>query len=243
MIKKILFPLLAVLAFLNSCSNPPKENIRIGVDESWDFLSAPDKETSINGFILDLFKEIGKETNYEFTLVNSSPLFIKDDLQKKAVDVVLSPERPNKYIESEYTFSDSFLSTGPVLVIRPDGPSLNNLDGKEIAIPKGDFDPLVILEKKPGVLIRYYNSVPEALAKIVTKTLDGALINNIDAKKFTTGLYNTKLKIASQALTPDGLRLITIPSNKNFIQDFDQALKKLKNNGIYEKLLEKWGLE
>jgi polar amino acid transport system substrate-binding protein len=151
---------------------------------------------------------------------------------------------PYNFNLPKYDFSDPFLKTGPVLVVRYDSKidSLNNLDGKEIAVQRGSSD-ANILEKYPNILIRIYDSLPEVFNAINAGSLDGAIAPSLLAESYTKDLYNKKLKVATPHLNDDGLRLITLNGKSTPLRDsFNRGLKNLKSNGTYDKLAQKWGL-
>ena len=56
-------------------------------------------------------------------------------------------------------------------------------------------------------------------------------------------LYYGKIKIATPPLNNAGLRLVTLQGeHKDLIDTFNRGLTKLRQNGVYDKLLKKWEL-
>jgi polar amino acid transport system substrate-binding protein len=96
----------------------------------------------------------------------------------------------------------------------------------------------------PGAIVRYYNSIPEALNNVVDGTTNAAIIDVLSANAFCQDLYQGQLKIATPPLNEEGLRMITLHgSAADLIKGFNKGLKRIKKNGDYEKILTKWGLQ
>ena len=73
--------------------------------------------------------------------------------------------------------------------------------------------------------------------------LNAALIEDtIKGKNFVKNLYSESLK-ASFSLTDDGLRIVSLFSNKDLIELFNRAFRNLKEENKVEKLKKKWDLD
>jgi polar amino acid transport system substrate-binding protein len=121
--------------------------------------------------------------------------------------------------------------------------SLKAINGKEIAVVS-DERTAILLQKYPGVVLRSYSSIPDALNAIVRGEVDGALINILSAVAYCQDLYQNKLKIVTPVLNNEGLRLITLHQDAgDWVSHFNRGLAKLKTSGAYDKLLLKWGLK
>jgi polar amino acid transport system substrate-binding protein len=121
--------------------------------------------------------------------------------------------------------------------------SFAKLSGKEIGIVP-DTKGALLLEKYPAILIRSYDSIPQALNDIVRGAIDGALIDNLSAVAYCQDLYQTELKIVSPPLTTEGLRLITLHGQaSDLLLRFNRGLDKMKTTKAYDKLLLKWNLK
>ena len=146
------------------------------------------------------------------------------------------------FYEKVYDFSDLYLATGPTIVMRIDAKvdSLEELSGKEIAVIQGS-DYGLILEKYSGVIQRSYLTTPAALNALSAGDIDGVIIDILTARAYCNDLFQGKLKIVFPPLNGDGLRLVTMHGkNEGLIRRFDKGLKTLKDDGTYQKILDKW---
>lgn len=233
------------LALLFSCGNDHRNgSYTIGVDEGWHNVDFMGLQSNVTGFSRDLLKEIGKIEKIKFNLLPVNWDVLTMNLKEGKYEGIFSPLYPYIFNQANYDFSEPYLLTGPVLVVPYDAKwkSIDELKGKEIASladTHGEF----ILEKNPGILIRPYDSIPDALNDVLAGTLDGAVLDVIPAINYCRNIYAGKLKIATPPLNDQGLRLLTpVKTNPQMIKAFNDGLEKLKKNGTYHDLMKKWSL-
>ncbi|MCB1115314.1 MAG: transporter substrate-binding domain-containing protein [Chlamydiia bacterium] len=242
MMKRIL--MIAVLATLFvSCATKGK-TYRIGIDPSYYPAQFSGKEANVYAFSKELLRAISAEEGVFFETVGMSWDNLVFGLKDKKYEGILSAMTPRIHLERTYRFSESFLSTGPVLVVRKGikVSHVNHLKGKEVGVSSLNSEALLI-EKYPGVEVHYYTSVPDSLDEIIAQQIDGILIDAIPASSYVRGLYFGQLSIATPPLNDEGLRLVTpVGEEKELVEVFNRGLEKLRSNGTYDKLLKKWEL-
>jgi polar amino acid transport system substrate-binding protein len=241
MIKTFLFSFLVLAA----CATSHKKSLyTIGIDSSWYPLHIAGREANVLGFSNELLQEIAQMRKLEIATIRVNWDTLVEGLQKEKYEGILSSMQPYNFNQTEYDFSQAYLLTGPVLVMPEDSMahSLDMLDGKEIGI-MSDSPDISLLEKHPKILIRSYESLPQMLSDIVSQTIDGAIVDFLNAEAYANDLYQGKIKIATRPLTSEGLRLIALHNkNPELIEEFNEGLKKLKKNGRYNELSKKWSL-
>lgn len=242
---RIPFLLIAVLWFLSGCGESPEPERRIGVDPSWYPLEFGSRTNSVTAFSTELLSRIGQLEKIPFVKISVNWDNLMEGLQKDNYEAILSSMAPHIFKEKLYDFSEIYLPLGPVLVVDTNSKinSLDDLERKEIAVIQGTSGAL-ILEKIPGVLIRYYDSIPAALNDILLMTVDGAMLDVLTAVAYCRDLYQGALKIATPPLNDEGLRLITKHNTApDLIQSFNHGLKTMKKDGSYDVLLKRWNLQ
>ncbi len=238
-----LFPFLLLL-FTASCAlHHPLKEVSIGIDPSWFPLQIPQRRGNVMAFSIELLKEIGRLENLSFTKVRMNWDNLTWGLHNKKYTAILSSMSPYPFKQQTFAFSESYLPTGPVLLVATTFPfhGIEALDGTEIATLPGTGGEL-LLEKSPSILIRPYDSIPEALNAVATGVIDGAIVNVLTAAAYCSNLYQGKLKIATSPLNDDGLRCIALREQQEIIDAFNRGLDKLKKNGTLLKLQKKWQL-
>lgn len=239
-----LFLLIVLSLTLVGCGSKGK-TYTVGVDPTWFPVNLMGKEPNVFAFSNELLLEISRHEGINFERVNMSWDNLSMGLEENKYDAILSSIYPYIFELKKYDFSDLYLNTGPVLVIK--GDSMLNvsgaMEGKEIAVGTQEQEALFI-RLYPQVIVRYYNQIPNALNSLIGEYVDGVVVGYIPATAFVEDLYEGKLKIATPPLNEAGLRLLTVhKKHPELIEAFNRGLEKVRDSGKYEKLLKKWNLD
>lgn len=242
--KKILILLALTVFALTSCGSGTAPSYHIALDPNWYSLDVKSREKNLVGFTTDVLKEISVNKNIELELVMRNWDNLTDGLKHKKYEGIFATIYPYLFNLKKYDFSDLFLATGPVLVTRVDtlGDSLDSFSGKEIGVQAGS-DGGNLIETHKGIVMRTYESIPQALNDLARGEIDGAIVPVLTAQAYTKDLYQDKLKIATSPLNDQGIRLLTLhEQNESLIKQFNAGLKELHSSGKYRELLQKWSL-
>lgn len=244
---RIIVIILSLFAILTGCStsSPEKETYRLARDRSFYPLNLMGKEHDFLAFADDLVIEISQLENFNVELFSTSASGLMLGLDEGDYDAILTWEIPSTANQQRYEFTEPFFPLGLVLVVNATTPydSLKDLEGKVVGLQTGTglrFD----ISKFPFVIFKYYDNVQLGLEDLANHKIDGVIMNVFPAYIYTRSFYKGRLKIISETLSNEGFRFITLLNLKenDFIQRFDSGLKKMKEDGSYHKLLEKWGL-
>ena len=165
-------------------------------------------------------------------------------LQENDYQAICTPMQPYIFYEKLYVFSSIYLETGPVLVtlLNSSWNSLSQLSSKEVGILQGSSNAL-ILEKFPSIIQRTYSSIQAGLDDVKNNVIQAMILDILTAEAYTKDLYVGQLKISSPPLTQDGIRLVGLKGkSEELIRRFNRGLTRLKSNGTYAKIAQKWGL-
>jgi ABC-type amino acid transport substrate-binding protein len=242
----LLFSSVIILLGGSNCSGPsPNKVYRIAIDQSWYPLDLMGKGPAIFAFSDDLLMTIARNEGFLAQLYPVSWDSLLSSVNQGKAEGAFSSILPVMHYKDEYSFSDSYLCVGPVLVVRANSTveSLSEMSGKEIGVISGT--PAILLaEKTPSIIIRYFDKFPPALEELVNSKIDGVVMPSLLANSYVRDIYSGSLKVVNKPLTEEGLRLITLKDeNEELIDAFNDGLKKLKEDGTYEKLLKKWTLK
>ncbi len=242
MIKK---PLLLLFLLLGACSSwVPKREISIGIDPSFTMSPVGNKQGQVNAFTNELLEEIFKDTRFNIKYVQLSYDNLVDHVDSCGVDFIVSSLPQTLENRDTFNYTSMFLSLGEVFVTRHGASTLDyrNFTGKLIAI-ENQPSLLTLFSNYPMINLTYYNHIPQALEDIVTMKTDGALIPYISLSSHLSPEYRRLLKVNPSKLTSRGLYLLSLNDRCNLVKHtFNKRLAKLIDEGVYEKLLEKWDL-
>jgi ABC-type amino acid transport substrate-binding protein len=236
-----LFFIATCLFFLGSSCSRERKIVTIGIDPDWYKENVDKLQSNIFGFVEELLLLISEQTNYEFNRISVNWDALFSELEEGKLDACFSSIYLYNFNEDRFDFSNIFLDNSPVLVSREKNISFEKLSGDIIAIPN-DYSSILLLEKNPDIILEKYDSVPIALNNVMNKVTRAVLVNNLTAKTYLKNIYQDKL-YSSEPLVNTGIRLIAKKDEqKELINSFNIFLKKLKKDGEFQKLKEKWGL-
>lgn len=247
-----LVPLLSFLLLLfliKGCFSKDTKNdeiFYIARDSLWYPQNFYGREKSVLAFSDDLIYEVAKLKKLQIRLVSSNPGDLLSMLNRDPrIDGIFSTLIPTLALQERYTFSEPYFELGTVLVVAQESPfnTLNDMEGKFLGMRRGSAA-LYNIPNPPRVSIYPYDSMITMMDDIIRNRIDGALMSQLNAANLTSAYYKGKVRIATLPLTNEGLRLVThnTPKDKFLIQSFNDALKELKADGTYQKLIQKWDL-
>ena len=250
--KKFFFVLLTLTLILSAgwllkgCSKSEHRKIfLIGRGSDWFTLPLMGKEENLAGFIDDLFSAISALEKNSFQAVIISTDYLTKGLDEGNYDGIITIVSPATYFSEQYVFSDNFFLIGPVLVVPEISTykSIEEMNGKMIGISRG-ASTVFNLDIYPSINLVPYENALFAMESLNRGDLDGVIVGMLPAYIYTKSLFVGKLKVASGPLTHDGFRIAALKNaaGKEVIDEFNDGLKKVRENGTYEKLINKWTL-
>lgn len=116
--------------------------------------------------------------------------------------------------------------------------NLDQLEGKEFAVPTGTIADKLVLKKFSKASFQYFNSILDACLAVKNGKADAAaydepILKNIAAK-------NQGLRVLPGMITVDNYGFAVRKGEDKLKQSIDAVLTSLKNNGTYDQMLKRW---
>ena len=194
------------------------------------------------GFDMDLIRAIGKEMGYEVEIQNLGFDGLIPALQGKNVDAVISGMSINDERKQNVLFSDPYYQSGLTMVVRDNESAIKtfqDLKGKKVAVQIGTTSANEV-RKIEGVEVKELNTPADCFMELKAGGVD-AVVNDRPVNDY----YITKnsaqgVKALDEKLTAEDYGIAIGKDNKDLQQKVNDALKKLKENGEYDKIFAKW---
>ncbi len=115
---------------------------------------------------------------------------------------------------------------------------LQQLDGKEFAVPTGTAADKLVLSKFPNAKFKYFNSVLDTALAVKAGKADAAaydepILKNIAAK-------NSGLTVLPEMLTIDNYGFAVQQDKQELKKNIDLVVSEVKKNGVYDAMLLRW---
>ncbi len=239
--KKVL--LAALLASL-SLSATAAQTIRFATEASYPPFETLDASNKIVGFDVDLANALCKEIDATCTFSNQSFDSLIPSLKFRRIDAAMAgmditPEREKQVLFTKPYYDNS------ALFISIDGKytSIDQLKGKKVGVQNGTTHQKFITDKHPEINIVSYDSYQNARLDLQNGRIDAVFGDTAVVTEWLKA--NAKLvpvgeKVTDKDYFGTGLGIAVRQGNTELQQKFNDALEKVKQNGTYEAIYNKW---
>ena len=204
----------------SSSSNSDKKTLRVGTEGTYAPFTFHNKKDQLTGYDIDVIKAVAKEEGYKLKFNETSWDSMFAGLDAKRFDVIANQVGINKERKEKYKFSNPYTYSSGVLVVRDDEKNIKSFD-----------------DVKGKKLAQTFTSNYGKLAKRVDGTFNDSL-SYLDYKKQKP---NAKIKaIKGDAEQNKSAFAFSKSVDDKVVSDFNDGLKKLKENGELAKIGEKW---
>lgn len=197
---------------------------------------------SYQGFDVDLSKALAKEMGYEAKFVSMGFDALIPALQSNQIDAIASGMVITDARKAKINFTDPYYQVNLVMVVRKNETNVNSeadIAGKAVAAQIGTTGAMLAKEK-PGTTVKEFDAIPNMLQDLSNGQVQIAMLDEPVAKYYINKLGMNDLKIVPVGLQEHYLGIGVRKDDKELLEKMNAALKKLKENGEYAKLEQKW---
>lgn len=198
----------------------------------------------IEGFDIDISKAIAKEilgdeNKAEFKEVTSKtriPLLNKGDIDAVVATMTITEER-----KKEVDFSDVYFDAGQSLLVKKDSPikGLEDLDNsKTVLAVKGSTSSQNIRKEAPDAKVNEFENYSEAFSAL--KAGQGDALTTDDAILYGMADEDPSFHLVGKTFSEEPYGIAVKKGNSELVDAINETLKKLKDNGEYDKIKNKW---
>ncbi|MCC7572546.1 MAG: basic amino acid ABC transporter substrate-binding protein [Candidatus Methanofastidiosum sp.] len=246
----VLLLILAVVA-ASGCTTGPKSRklveegyLTIGTEAFFPPFEIRKADDSFYGFDIALGEALAKELGLQAKFVDTDFASIIASLNAGKFDIAMSAMTITEERKKSINFSDSYFKSELCLAV-PTGSSITSVDellnGKIIAVQLGttsDFyvtDDLDVAEQ----YIKRYAHAPDAFLDMKNGNVD-AVINDYPVSKPIVDNEPQSYKIVQTQLTEEDYGIAVPKDNPELLQKINAALKKLRDDGTYDKIYDEY---
>ncbi len=194
------------------------------------------------GFDMDLIRAIGKEMGYEVEIQNIGFDGLIPAMQAKNIDVIISGMTINDERKENVLFSDPYYQSGLTMVVRSDEQaikSFQDLKGHKVAVQIGTTSAEAV-KKLGGVEVKELNTPADCFMELKGNGVDAVVNDRPVNDYYITKSGETGVKALEEKLTAEDYGIAMAKDNTELQSKINEALKKLKENGEYDKIYAKW---
>ncbi|MCJ8206317.1 transporter substrate-binding domain-containing protein [Pseudomonas sp. RGM2987] len=222
--------------------------IRVVIDENFLPLTFIDEQGQFRGISADVLARIGLRTGLKFDIQRGQSVYdlierVKSGQADVLAAITISSESDD---EDALRFTRPYL-TNPFVLVAPQNSkaplTLNQMDGKRLALVRGNVLQQYLQEQFPGVKLIPAENVPDAMGMVAAGTVDGAINSLISARYMISRQYRDRLQITSTVGTlPARIALATPRGSVELYSILDKALLSISPEEM-DELTNRWRSE
>lgn len=217
----------------------------IATDTSFPPFEFKNSNNEYVGIDIDLVKKIAELEGFEVEFRPMDFGGIIPALQSGQVDAAIAGASITEERKKTVDFSDPYYETGVVAVVRDDNTTIKTLEdlaGKRVAVKNGTEGAKLAEDKLKGKanISVFEDSV--SMYKAVENRQSDVAFEDLPVAGYTIKINpDSKLKIATEKLTSGYYGFMTKKgANSELMEKFNKGLKTLRENGEYNKIIEKY---
>lgn len=198
------------------------------------------------GIDVEILDAIAKEEKFEYELKPMDFEGIIPGLTSNQIDGAIAGMSITDERKKALDFSDGYFESGLSLVVSKDNATINSesdIKGKSASIKKGTAGSKFAEDNKDkyGLNLNYFSDSPSMFQAVENGNADFLLEDYpVIAYKIKVDT-NSKLRMVGNKLTTvDYGFAVNKGKNKDLLDKFNNGLKKLKENGEYDKIVEQY---
>ena len=195
------------------------------------------------GFDIELIEAVAKELGAEkVEFVDTEFKGLIPGLLAKKADLIVSAMYITDERKQTIDFSDSYFPGGLSIMVKKDNTDIkgiNDLKGKKVSVQIGTKSAKYLEEPQfKGITLVKVETNNDMFMELETGKVN-AVVTGLPAAK-TYAKEKGTVKVLPETLTQEFYGYGIRKEDKDLTQAVNAALKKLKENGTYDKLVKKW---
>ncbi|BBM44981.1 family 3 extracellular solute-binding protein [Leptotrichia trevisanii] len=242
--KKVFLVLTLVIFGIMSCGKKDsgQKKLRVGLNAvfaPFEYI----ENGKITGFDVDMINEIGKNLGYEIEIVDQSFDGLIPALKAGKIDIIVSGMSSTEERKKSVDFTDDYFVSKETYLRKKGNTAVTptTLSGKKIGVQLGTIQEI---EAKSinGATVVPNESTVNTILDLKAGKIDAIILEKAVAEEYMK--KNPEMEIFDEKSAAIGMAMaINKGKNPELIKQINAELKKMRENGKYDELIKKYGLE
>lgn len=198
------------------------------------------KAPNYEGFDIELMEAIGEKIGRTPEFQDTSFETIFRDVQQGKFDAVISAATITEEREKAVDFSNPYYLSEQAVLVKEgsDIESLEDLEGKTVAVQQGTTGQELAKEELGGSEVRPYPEGPDAVNALKAGTVEGVIIDAPVAQNAVE--KSGGVEIAEKVPTEEEYGIAVGQGETELLEEINKGLEEVLDDGTYKKIYEKW---
>ncbi|MFC7440010.1 basic amino acid ABC transporter substrate-binding protein [Laceyella putida] len=243
--------LVSLVWVLSGCGQGGKEGepgeqiVKVGTDAAYPPFESQTGDQKLVGFDMEVMEAIAKAGGFKVQIQHTGwdPLF--EGINSQKVDAGISAITITEDRKEQYDFSDPYFDAKQQILLPSDSQvkTLKELQGKKIGVQSATTGEFVVHEAfgKTYPHLKGYDDTPTAIEDLKLGRLDAVVADKGIVLEYIKRLGPDKFKaVEDPSFPPEQYGIIVKKGNKALLDKINAGLKKIKEDGTYDKLYKKY---
>jgi len=242
--KKLIVAASCALAMIAGTAQAQDRNLRIAFDIPYEPFEYRDENGELTGFEVELATAMCEELNANCEFVIQAWDGMIPGLLARKFDIIMSsmsitPERAERVLFSEPYYITPGGWFGPES-FNTDVTDMDAMKGKNIGVQRGTTMDTYVTENMGGVVsIKRYTTAEDMVLDLEGQRLDAVFVDYPVGEQTILNREGFK-EVGESVKLGDGVGVAMRKRDTQLAEDINAALKKLKEDGTYDAIMEKY---
>lgn len=216
--------------------------LKVGVDATFPPFEFKNDQNEFDGFDIDLIREVAAElgaSKVEFVDTEFKGLI--PGLQARHFDIVVSAMYITEERKETVDFSDTYFPGGLSIMVKEDNNTtegIEDLYGKKVSVQIGTKSLKFLEENHPEIEIVGVEKNVDMFLELESGRVEAVVTGRPAAMVYAK--ESKDVKVLEVELTNEEYGYAFRKENQALRNEINNALKTLKENGVYEQTVQKW---
>lgn len=231
----------------------PVAALVVGVNAEFDPFEYRDEAGQLAGFDIDLINALAQAANIEVSFVDMDFNALIPAVVAGEVDLAISAMTPTEERAELVAFTEPYFSTdqspvsyfsgGQGLAVRSDTTMIQTAvdltAGVKVGVKSGTTGDFYVVENTDAEIVRFDES-PTALMALANGDVEAVVTDIAVIAEFVTDNPDLNVQLMGTPLTVESYAIAVSQERPDLLQIFNAALAKIREDGTYETLVDKW---
>lgn len=241
----LLFCMMCMLGCGKSSTSNEK-TLRVGTNAEFPPFEYINNSGEIDGFDIQLIKAVGEEMGYQVEIQNMEFKSLLGSLKSGALDAVIAGMTVTDERRESVDFTTTYYTATQHIIVTVDSDitSLEQLNGKKIAVQEGTTGDLLVTPEDDNEIItdkntevKRFKKGTDAIIELKNGSVDAVVIDANPAKEFVR-VNEGVLKNIEITDIKEEYAIAVSKGNEQVVDDINEGIRRIKENGVFDELVE-----
>jgi len=226
-------------------ANDGKKVYKVGMDAAYKPFEWTEPNGEIAGFDVDVMKAAAEAGGFEVTFSHVGWEGLFESVNNGQIDIAASAVTITDERKEKYDFADPYFEATQLILVpeASDIASLADLNGKKIGVQQGTTGDIAVRAAlgKTYEGVKPYENIPFAIQAMNIGDVDAVVADNVVVMEYVKANPDAKLKyVSDESFEAEYYGHLVKKGNTELVTLLNDSLQKIKDNGKYEEVYNKY---